>query len=134
QVSQELGAALRLNPKLLQARLDLANKMVGEKSARAALNLLNEAPPAQQNTAPFIVQRNWALWALKDRAELRKGIDAGLGIARLPDLLFQDALLKFDQYKYPAGQASLQEALKLTPDDVRLVDALAASYTAQQQP
>ena len=91
---QELTEAVRLNPNLLPARLELAQSLIAGKSAKVALDVMNQTPDGQRRLPPAIVQRNWALYALGDDVELRKGIDQGLAIARTSDLLLQDGLLK----------------------------------------
>jgi tetratricopeptide (TPR) repeat protein len=133
QEGQELGEALKQDPKLIGARLALAAKLTSEKSARAALNLLDEAPASQKSNISFIVQRNWTLWALGDRTELRKGVAQGLSIARTPDLLLQDGLLKTQDKNISEAQMSFQEAISRAPEDLRTIDALAGSLIAQKQ-
>ena len=81
---QELGEALRLNPMLETVRAELAKDLTGNKGAQAALDLLNAAPPEQKQSPILQIQRNWAYWALGNMAEMRRGIDAGLSVARLP--------------------------------------------------
>ena len=60
---QELTEALRLNPNLLDARVELARQLIASKGAGTALEVMNETPEAQRKTMPAIVWRNWALLA-----------------------------------------------------------------------
>jgi tetratricopeptide (TPR) repeat protein len=72
---RELGEALRLSPGLVAARVDMAQLLISTKSAQAALDVLNEAPAAQKNSAALVLHRNWSYLALNQKAEARKGID-----------------------------------------------------------
>ena len=130
---QELSKALQLNPYLLSVRLELSQDLVTSKGARTALDLMNETPAAQKQLVPVVVQRNWALWALGDLPEMRKGIDGGLARERSTDLLLQDGLWKLRSGNFPGARAALEEALKINPEDLRALGALTQSYEAQKQ-
>ena len=130
---QELADAVRLDPNLLAARLELAKALIAAKSAQAALDVMNQAPEEQRRTLPVIVQRNWALYELRDDAGLRSGIDQGLAIARTPDLLLQDGLLKQRQGEHSGAFSDWEEILQRNPEDARAVESLAESYAAQKQ-
>ena len=80
-----------------------------------------------------MVQRNWALLALGQKAEARKGIDQVLAAGHIPDGLLQDAALKLDQKDYSGARASAEEVLKLNPEDTRALNLLVQSYTALGQ-
>jgi tetratricopeptide (TPR) repeat protein len=132
---QELGEALRLQPKLLAARLQLAQVLITSGSPQAALDLLNaREAQARSDTPAFIAQRNWALLALKQTAEARKEVDRGLAIVRSPELLLQDAYLRLQQKDYSAARAALLEALNRAPEDLRVLRLIAFSYGAQKKP
>jgi tetratricopeptide (TPR) repeat protein len=130
---QELTEALRLNPSLLQARLDLAQALILSNGAKSALEVLDEAPAAQRNAFSLLVQRNWAWLALNDYAELRPSVKTGLAIARVPDLLIQDTWINIADRNYAAAMTSVEEALNKAPADTRALQALAAVYTARRQ-
>ena len=129
---QELFKAVQLEPLLLAARLDLAQSLTA-KDARGALDLLNAAPESQRTSVPLVVQRNWVLWAMGDMAQMRKGIDAGLALQRSTDLLLQDGIWKLRAGNVSGSRASLEEALKINPADVRALSALKESYEIQKQ-
>jgi tetratricopeptide (TPR) repeat protein len=130
---QELSEAVRLNPNLLSARLELAQSLIAGKSAKAALDIMNQTPNGQRRLAPAIVQRNWALYALGDDVELRKGIDQGLAVARTSDLLVQDGLLKQRRGDSSGALSAWGEVLKGNPENVGAVERLAQSYADQNQ-
>jgi tetratricopeptide (TPR) repeat protein len=130
---QELAEALKLRPAFLKARLELAQAHIAAAEFQAALELLNETPVMQRRDVDAIVRRNWALAGLGHFEELRKGIDAGLALARSADLLLQDGILRMQQKDYAGARSSLEEGLKTHPEDIRLLKALAGTYVEQKQ-
>jgi len=88
---QELTRALQAGPEQFEARLELARLHIDSNSPRLALDLLNQAPASQRQTATFLVARNHALLAVGNYEEFAKGVAEGLSRARIPDLLVQDA-------------------------------------------
>lgn len=130
----ELGDALRYNPGMLLARTELAQLLTVSNSPNAALDLLNAAPAVQKELVPTIVQRNWAKLASGDKAGFRAGVEGGLGMARVPDLLLQDAMVKLLDRDYPGARRCLQEVLQRSPEDLRALRGTMFTYTAQKQP
>ncbi len=130
---QDLSKALQLNPYLLSVRLELAGVLSDAKEGQAALDLLSEAPESQKQLTAFVVQRNWAMWALGDLAGMRKGIDQGLAGGRSSDLLLQDGLWKLRTGNPSGARAALEQALHINPTDVRALAALNQTYAAQKQ-
>ncbi len=129
----ELGQALRLDPRFLTARLELARLLIANRGAQSALKLLDEAPQDQRGTVPVVVQRNWALLALGQAPEARKGVDRVLSAAKVPEALAQDAVLKLAQKDYVGARASAESALSQAPADVRALNLLVQTYAAQNQ-
>jgi len=126
---QNLSEALRLNPKLLTVRVELAGSLVATKAgAQAALDYLNQAP----DVIPVMVVRNWAHWMLDDLARMRKGIDQGLAQQRSVDLLIQDGLWKLRSGDPAGARTSVIEALKIDPTDIRALQALQQTYLSQK--
>jgi len=130
---QELGEALRLDAKFLAARAELAQVLIATGGAQAALKVLDETPQEQKLGVPILVQRNWALLALGQKAEARSGVDGVLSSGRVADALLQDAILRLDGSDYTGARASAEEALQQNPDDVRALNILVRSYAAQNQ-
>jgi tetratricopeptide (TPR) repeat protein len=130
---QDLSEAVRLDPLLLNARLDLATSLIGSKDPKGGLDILNAAPESQKSLLPVIILRNWALWATGDMTQMRKGIDAGLALERSPHLLLQDGILKLRSGNASGARASLEEALKINPADARALAELKATYDVQNQ-
>ena len=131
---QELAEVLRLRPGMIEARIELAQSLISSNNPNEALKVLGEAPTAEQNLIPMLVQRNWALALLQRWSDLRKEIDRGLGLApRSPDLLLQDGILRTQQKDYAGARKSLGVALKESPGDIRIVKALAGTHVAEQQ-
>ena len=133
QEQQELRTALQLDPKLLSARIRLSDLLIQANSGQAALEVMDQAPTPQKDTAPVIAQRNWALLALHESAEFHKGVEQGLRLAKLPDLLTQDAIWKFDRRDFDGGRVSIEMALAQNPANPRALELLYNSYLAQQR-
>jgi tetratricopeptide (TPR) repeat protein len=131
---QELTEALRLNPKLVSVRIELARTYTLANSPGTALSVLDQTSEEQKQTVPVIAERNWALLASQNLPELRKGVNRGLALARVRDLLLQNALLKISDRDVPGARSSLEEILKAAPDDVEALEVLAQTYTEQKQP
>jgi tetratricopeptide (TPR) repeat protein len=129
---QELSETVRLNPYLQSVRLELAQTLLANNGARAALGLLDSAPESQKKSGAMLAERNWALWTLGEMAELRKGIDRGLSQERSADLLVQDGLWKLHAGDPAGARASIEEALRVNPADLRALDALNHTYIAQK--
>jgi len=55
-------------------------------------------------------------------------------VARLPELLIQDAVLKMHDGDYAGARISAEEVLRQSPEDVRAARVLADSYTALKEP
>lgn len=129
---QEMAKALELSPYLLSVRLEFARSLLASNNAQAALDVLNGAPQAQKRSVTVLVERNWALWSLGNMAEMRKGIDQGLAVARSADLLIQDGLWKLRAGDPASARVAIEEALKIDPADLRALQALRQTYLAQK--
>jgi tetratricopeptide (TPR) repeat protein len=130
---EELSETLRLNPSLLQVRLELATSMIRENAGKAALAVLDGAPQNQKSLVAIVEQRNWALLSAGQLAEARKGVEQGLASTRTPDLLMQDAILKISERRYGEARTTLHEAMAENREDLRLLQLLVRSYAAQNQ-
>jgi len=130
---QDLEKAVQLDPQILPARLELARSLLAVASVPQSLKVLDDAPEEQKKQVSWIAQRNWVLFARRDYAGMRKGVDAGLAVRRTRDLLFQDAMLKLNDGKAPAATAAMEEILKANPEDTEVLEALATSYATRQQ-
>lgn len=129
---KELTETLRLNPNLLPVRIDLAKLLISENAGKAALAVLDETPAAQKDRYAVLEQRIWAYLSTGQQAEARAGIDHGLASSRSPELLLADAIWKMQKQQYAAARDSLHEALKASPEDLRILRVLAGSYAAQK--
>jgi len=125
---QELSEALRLNPALESVRLELAWSLIGDKSAKAALDLLDATPAAQKGSMAILVQRNWVLWVLGDMQEMRKGIDRGLSRQKSADLLAQDAAWNLRQHNLEASRAAAERALSVDASNLSALIILSQAY------
>jgi Tfp pilus assembly protein PilF len=123
-----------LDRNLLIARVELARLLIGSKGASTAFEVMNETPSAQRKTIPAIIARNWALLALNDNAEARQEINAGLAMAKAPELLLQDAVLKLAEKDLAGARVSIDEALSRQPEYIQAWELLGQTYAGQKQP
>jgi tetratricopeptide (TPR) repeat protein len=130
---QELGEALRLEPGFMAARIEQAQTLIANRGAQQALKLLDEAPANQKAAVPIVVQRNWALLALGQAAEARKGIDQALKAGKVPEAMLQDAALKLTQKDYAGARAAAEGVLQQQPEETRALSVLVQSYAAEKQ-
>ena len=130
---QELGEVLRLDPRLLPVRIELAQLLISGNSAQAALDLLDAAPAGQKTALAFVEERNWALLSLGRGAEARKAVDTALAVAHTPVLLIQDAELKIQERRYAEARKAIYEALAGRPDDYQALQLLVRSYSAEKR-
>ncbi|BDC53160.1 hypothetical protein F183_A54750 (plasmid) [Bryobacterales bacterium F-183] len=126
---RELREALKLQPALLAARVDLSQRMLGLKEEKEALEILEAAPAEQKGAPQWVLQRNWIALAKGDVETVRKGIQAAYAAGvRTPDFLFQDAVLAVRDRKLAPARELLREALKKAPEDTRYLQALAETF------
>jgi len=130
---QELGEVLRLQPDYLAARLELVELLTKSGGAKSAIEILNQTPPEQKKHGPVVLQRNWVLLALGQRAEARKNIDDILAVRPLPEAWLQDAALKALEKNYPGAKASVDKALDGNPEDIRALSLMVQMYASQKQ-
>jgi tetratricopeptide (TPR) repeat protein len=129
---QELTQAVQLRPDMLEARIDLARALIEGGTPQPALDLLNQASASQQQDMMLIILRNHALLVLGNEEECGRGVAAGLLRWRAPDLLVQDAELKLRRKDYSASRASVNEALKLSPEHIGALGILFRIVSAEK--
>jgi putative PEP-CTERM system TPR-repeat lipoprotein len=130
---QELSETLRLNPGLESVRVELAQSLLADNAPKATLDLLDAAPAAQKASMAILVQRNWALWLLGDKQEMRKGIDQGLAKQKSADLFVQDAAWKLREHSTEAARASAEQALKIDPANLPALTILTEAYKEEKK-
>jgi Tfp pilus assembly protein PilF len=130
----ELNEALRCDTALVPARAALAQLMVVSGSPQTALEVLNATPRGQAHSLILMLDRNLANYASGNQQAFREGVAQTLQMARVPDTLLQDAIVKLLDRDYVRAQASVSEALKQDPDNIRGLKATALIYSAQDQP
>ena len=129
---QELNEALRLDASLVSARVELAKSYLASEP-KNALQVLDEAPGRQKQLLAVIVTRNWALIGLKNIKEARTNLDSALRVGRLPELVFQDGVLRLVEKDYVGARAAAEEVLAKNPEDVRAARLMIDSYAGQKQ-
>jgi Tfp pilus assembly protein PilF len=131
---QELERILSRNPRALPARLQLARSYTASNKASSALDLLTNTPKAQQHSVLVLVERNWALFSLGQKEQLRAGIAEGEAAGPSPEWSLQSGLLKFMQGAYGPARADAEEFVRQQPADVRGARLIAQTYAAQKRP
>jgi tetratricopeptide (TPR) repeat protein len=130
----ELGEALRLDPALLAARIEMVQTLLNANSAKAAIGVLNEAPEGQKRMRVWEIENNWALIGNGDLAQARKGVDRILAVeGRTADGVTQDGVLKLASGDVAGARSDFEEVLKNNPGDVRALGLLAQSYSLHNQ-
>jgi tetratricopeptide (TPR) repeat protein len=112
---QELAEAVKLSPASLDTRIGYAAALTRSHDAKSALEVMNGAPQGQKRDLRWIVGVNEVLWALDDKAALRKSISAGLALSRAPELLLQDAILRQSQKDYMGARSACEVVLSRSP-------------------
>ena len=131
---QELAEAIRLDPRLLAARIELARALAQANGAAAALDLLDHVPSDQAQLPTVVVQRNWILLQMGKTKEAKASVEQALNRSRTPELLLQDGLLLLQDGDIAKSREVLNEAIKSDPSDPRLLDALGATYLVAKKP
>jgi tetratricopeptide (TPR) repeat protein len=131
--NRELQQALDLNPRFLQARIELARTLTSGGDPKAALDLLDKAPEDQKETQPFLIQRNWTLLSTNNENAVREGVDLGLKTGDSTDFLLQKAALYIQHKNMTEARGVLDEALRRNPQDMRALTALARTYQMSNQ-
>jgi tetratricopeptide (TPR) repeat protein len=130
---QELDSALQLSPDSLRVRIELADAELRANRAKAALRILDEAPPHQKRTLAFAIGYGWALIGFGDAVVARKILDQALAVFKDPELLLQDAVLKLATRDFAGARRSVDQVLETNAEDLRAVSLLGQSYSAQSQ-
>lgn len=104
-----------------------------DNEPKAALEVLDKTPASQANNLDVVIERNWILMALGETKEAHQGVEQGLRIARHPDLLAQEGLLKLREGQFAVARDDAEEVLKHSPENTRAIEIIVESYAAQQQ-
>jgi tetratricopeptide (TPR) repeat protein len=129
----ELIEALKLRRSLLPARLALARNYVMSNDPKSALQILNEASPAQQQSGALIIERNWALLASGDLAQLASVFSSSQDNGNRT-IKLQKAIYFMEQKNYPAARSLAEDLLKTDAKDIRAARIVSESYIAEKQP
>ena len=130
---QELGEALKLDRRLVEARVALAASLVRANQPTAAVEVLDDAPASQKGTLALIVERNWALLREGQVKQVRAVLDRVLPVANTPELLLQDSLVKLQQHDLMGARSRAEEILRANPEEVRAARVVAQSLAAENQ-
>jgi tetratricopeptide (TPR) repeat protein len=128
-----LAEALKGNPRLLIARLELSRVLTAAGNSKAALDILGGANPAEKRTVEYVFYHNTTLMAAGEWDEARKGVDAGLRTVRSPGFLYQDALLRVKAHDLAGAQKSLEASFQLAPADALTLKLLGDVMRMQKE-
>lgn len=131
---QELDEALRIEPGYLPARLEMAQSLLAGANPASALDVLNEAPENQVNTAPIIAAKVWALIAMKNFDQARAMLDKIPQEQRdVAEFNLQEGVLRSAKGDFASAQTFLARSLEQNPQDLRTLNAYAATYASQKK-
>lgn len=129
----ELAEALRISPGMFDVRARLVRGYLAAGEANTAMDTLDRTPEAQKASPEFALEKNWVLFAKGDFGELRARLDAVPPPGRTAEAWLQDGLLNAQMKRYDEAAAALREALRLAPQDLRVIPALARVYVTQKR-
>jgi Tfp pilus assembly protein PilF len=127
----ELTEALRLSPLSLAWRMELSEAWSAPGSYALAAQIMDEAPAQQRHAVAAITRRNWAYLGQGDLATARVGVDEGLQLARNPELLLQDGLIRLEERDWKGARNSFRESLAANLEDTRPLNSLVLTYVLQ---
>ena len=128
---QELGEAIRIDKRMIAARVALAANLRESHNYTLALETIDAVPQPYNRLRTVVVERNWILLSLKKIPELKQGIANGFRDGRLPELVLQDALVKLLDKDYATARANAEELLSHNPDDTAAARLMVQTYVAQ---
>ena len=116
--------ALKYNPRLLKARLDLAQLLLASGKTKAALEMLEQGNAAEKNTPQYAYYRNMALMADGKWEEAKTGVDDALKHGPAAGFLYQDALVRSRTGDVAGMRKSLEAAFAANPSDPNTLSLL----------
>jgi tetratricopeptide (TPR) repeat protein len=128
-----LAEAIRTDPRLLSARLELSRLLAASGHAKNALEILDQASVNEKRTAEYDFYRNMALMSAGDWDEARKGVDASLAKSPSAGFLNQDAMLRVRNHDLAGARKSLNIAFQLAPGDPTTLDLLGKVMKQQNE-
>jgi tetratricopeptide (TPR) repeat protein len=131
---QALSEALKFDPSLLAARIELSELFRASGGAKTALDLLDKMPEEQKGHPAAIAERNWVLIALGDFNAARKGVDQGLAKGTNSALILQDGLLDLRMHQLRQARGKLEMALAAEPQNLLALESLAQSFEMEKKP
>lgn len=131
-----LNEALRLNPGLLEARLNLSRILTQSGKPEVALRILDEASAAERATPVLLRYRNTALIASGAWEVVRTEVSAQLKTQKTPslELRVQDATVKAHFNDLSGAEREITEVLKASPGNAAALNVMSSVYTNRKQP
>ncbi|MDA0206415.1 MAG: tetratricopeptide repeat protein [Acidobacteria bacterium] len=131
---QELGESMRLDPRFVLARLDMAQSLLKSNSRRSALDILNEAPDEIKNHPQLVSGKIWALIALGDYNDAMNELtSARTTLGERRDFRLQEGVINAARGDHAKALPLLRSSLDANPLDLRAFNALVASQVSAKQ-
>ncbi|MCS7024888.1 MAG: tetratricopeptide repeat protein [Bryobacteraceae bacterium] len=132
---QHLEEALRLRPALLEARLELADALLRRRrAAKAALEVLENAPPSQQRAYSLQLARAHALFLTGNGNGAWLAVQDLKSRAKTPQLMLLEAAIQLRNKRPLETRQTLQELLRMDPENTRALELLADTYVSGDRP
>jgi Tfp pilus assembly protein PilF len=128
-----LAEALKYNPRLLLARIELARLLTTSGRPKNALALLEQTTPGEQQAPRYIYSRDLALISSGSLDEARKSVDAQLAAGKSPGFLYLDAVLRIKAHDMPGARQSLEQSFQMMPDDPPTLRLLGECMSEQKE-
>lgn len=129
----ELKLAADFDPGLVPAFVDLAESLRNSKSLVEALAVLDRLTPGLREQQSVLVERGWVLLALGRLSDAKGVTQKALAGGRTSSVLLQAGLVEIAEKRHEQGRALLEESLKLSPDNVEALNALAGSLAGEKR-
>jgi tetratricopeptide (TPR) repeat protein len=114
--------------------LALAQVLLDNRSATAALEVLNQAPPPQDGALGTLILKSAALLGKGEAAEAEKLVDQMMkGRPDLGPVQTQYGLMMREKKDYAKAQTAFEKAIAADPYDSVAIQALASIYLSRNQ-
>jgi tetratricopeptide (TPR) repeat protein len=96
--------------------------------------VIDQAPVSQKKQVLWMLGHNWAVLAAGDMREAKAGIQRALQVAgRMPEAVFQFAMLQFLEGDFAGSRGTVEELVKRDLADANVIQLLMQTYAARQE-
>lgn len=129
---EDLGEAVRIDPKLLAARLELALAKLETGDKRTAMQLIEDATPEQKLQLLYQLTRNEILMASGDWAEARKSIASLKPYGAQVAVQLQEAAILIHDGSYARAREIVRNVFKSDPNNMSALHLLGKSFAEEK--